>query len=304
MSGAAHLFGSKTHGAVTVVHPLFGAAPIKASIWQRPDDDELATAQTIALMKLFALEDARSPIVRRAAQEAIGLLPLRNAMAEAAAVWVWIRRHVRLVSDVDLARLAGCPEPEEAEVLIRPVDLLRMPQPQGDCDCQAMLGAAMLRALGIDSEFATIAADPADPTTYSHVYVLVKLPCGRELPLDFSHAPGPGWTAISLGKARVWHSQRVGLAGIGRRFLGAIDWGSLLQSGVSSFERIAEARWGQPPVGTYIQTGAAGEKILYRQPPTASALQFPGITAGGSWLSLAAILVVVVILIGLLRGRS
>jgi hypothetical protein len=277
------------------VHLLFGAAPIRASSWRRPEDDELATAQTIALMKLFTLEDAGSPIVRRAAEEAIAALSVRNAMAEAAAVWMWIRRHVRLVSDVELARLAGFPEPEEAEVLIRPVDLLRMPQPQGDCDCQAMLGAAMLRALGIDSEFATIAADPGDPSRYSHVYVLAKMPCGRQVPLDFSHAPGPGWMALSLGKTRVWYSRRVGL--------GAVDWGGLLKIGTQTTADILKARYGQPPVGTYIQSGPSGQTI-YRQPEGASALQFPGISASGSWVTYAAILVAVVILIGLMKGRS
>jgi len=50
-------------------------------------------------------------------------------------------------------------QPELAEVLIRPVDLLAMRTPSGDCDDFSMLAAAMLRALGIRASFKTAAAD-------------------------------------------------------------------------------------------------------------------------------------------------
>lgn len=50
--------------------------------------------------------------------------------------------------------------------------------------------------------------------------------------------------------------------------LGAIDWGSLVQTGVEAGAKIATARYGQPPEGTYIQQG---NNVLYRQPAGASA---------------------------------
>jgi hypothetical protein len=245
-------------------------------------------------MKLFTLEDSRSPIVQRAAQQAIASQGSPSALAQVGAVWAWIRRHVRLVSDAELARLAGIEDPEEAEVLVRPVDILNMPQPMGDCDCQAMLGAAMLAALEIPSEFVTIAAAPDDPDRYSHVYVLAQLPGGRQVPLDFSHAPGPGWVALSLGKARVWYSPRVGLGAIN------IDWGGLIKTGVESTADILKARYAQPPVGTYIQKNG---QVTYRQPAGASALAIPGVSASGSWLTIGAVLIVIVLLLAMMGKR-
>lgn len=61
-------------------------------------------------------------------------------------VWARIRQDVQFRDDAELARGITA-DPEQAEVLIRPVDLVTMPRPQGDCDDQAMLCASMLRAL-------------------------------------------------------------------------------------------------------------------------------------------------------------
>lgn len=293
-----------------IAHPLFGVAPIRATTWRRPEDDEAATAQTVAAMAEFIRQDACHPLIRQATYEAVGALR-GDPAADVAAVFRWIKRRVRFIEDRELARLGGFPAPDQAEVLVRPVDLLTMPQPAGDCDCQAMLGAAMLRALGIDSELVTIAADPGDRSRYSHVYLAAILPGGARVPLDLSHGRYPGWAARTLGKVRTWSiNMPQSLKGLGFDLPTAagngslgIDWAAILQTGVETGAKIATAQWGQPPAGTYTQTGPQGS-VYYRQPEgTSAALQFPTTQISGNWVTVAVIAALGLVLILALRGR-
>jgi len=215
-------------------------------------------------MREYATADAASPAVRAAAAAALAQYPELNPPA---AVWHWIKRHVRLVRDSDLARdLAGVPD--DAEVLVRPVDLLAMPQPAGDCDDCAMLTAAMLSALGIPARFRTVAEDENGP--YSHVYVIARY-AGREIPLD-SHGPYPGWEARTAGKHRDWATRSTDTMGQ----LGISDfWKELIRTGAGTGLDIAKARYGQPPSGTFIQQTDQG-RLFYRQPEHAAPYTFPG----------------------------
>lgn len=276
-------------------HPQF-STPVQATIHQvESGDDETATAQTIRLMAQYARDDSRSPIVRRAAAEAAGMATDNSPSAIAAAVWSWIRGHIRFQLDSTTAAPVTN-TPDQAELLIRPIDLLTMPQPAGDCDDQSMLCAAMLRALGIDSAFKTVAADASAPDLYSHVYVVADTPVGA-IALDCSHGPHPGWEVRPAGKSRTWRIETMPQ-------LGSIDWGSLLETGVKAGASIATARYGQPPEGTYIQQG---NNVVYRQPTGSSALAYPGVglNVGGSSTSTSLLLIVgaVVLLFALGRNR-
>lgn len=272
-------------------HPQF-RGPVNATVFPVPDDDEAATAQTIALMAHYVRQDSKSPIVRRAAAEAAQGAQGNDVRSLAAAVWGWVRRHVKFISDrVPAAAIVR--DADLAELLIRPVDLLTMPEPAGDCDDQSMLCAAMLRALGIETAFRTVAADPKEPQLYSHVYVVAYGPEG-EFPLDCSHGPSPGWEVKPAGKVRTWKVEEM-------KPLGAIDWGEILQIGVKTGSDIAKARWAQPPAGTYIQRGS---DVIYRQPEGASPLTFPGVglqVGGGSGSSLLLIIGAVALLVALTR---
>ncbi|GIU80927.1 MAG: hypothetical protein KatS3mg005_4165 [Bryobacteraceae bacterium] len=272
-------------------HPQF-RGPVNATIYSTPDDDEAATAQTIALMAHYVRQDSRSPIVRRAAAEAAEQAKGKDVPALAAAVWRWIRARVRFVADsVPASALTN--KPELAELLIRPVDLLTMPDPAGDCDDQSMLCAAMLRALGVETAFRTVAADPAQPQFYSHVYVIAYGPAG-EIALDCSHGREPGWEVKPAGKVRTWRIEAV-------KTLGAIDWGELIKIGAQTGSEIAKARFGQPPAGTYIQDR---DRVIYRQPEGASPLTFPGVglqVGAGSGGSLLLIIGAVVLLLAVSR---
>lgn len=285
----------------TVLHPRF-ERPIRYTAYRRAPDDEQATADTIGLMHRFVAQDARAPSVRAAAYQAIAHLPARHEPKEIEAVFWWVRRHVRLIEDSELAAPLTGVDASEVEVLIRPVDLLVMTEPAGDCDCQAMLAAAMLRALGIHSVFQTIAADRRDLSLYSHVHLVAYPSRGAPVALDVSHGPGPGWSAPALGKARTWRQPMMTLRAVG------VDWGSVLQTGietgVTTTSAILKARLAVPPAGTYIQKTQQGE-TFYRQLPGASAaLQFPTTQITGGWTSIVLLAVVALVLILALRGRS
>lgn len=291
MTGAAHgqMVAKQTqHPPHTpqsgaLLHPDF-AGLTRYQITRRPDDDDAATAQTVAAMFGLMRADAINPIVRRAAAAATQ----GNPADLPAAVFRYVKSRVRFRDDAQAAApLAGITDPAEAEVLIRPVDLLTMPTPAGDCDCHAMLTGALLLALGIEPELVTIAADPQHPETYSHVYARARTTRGS-IALDTSHGPAPGWEAPAAGKSRVWRLDEM-------QTLGAIDWNAILKTGVEAGTKIATARYGVAPEGTYQQTG---ESVFYRQPANSGPLQFPGlnVTGGYTWI-LAALGVLTLVLI-------
>lgn len=232
-----------------------------------PGDDE-ATAVTIAHMAGYAKQDSLSPIVRRAALEAATDARGDDPASIAEAVFRWIQRRIRFQVDQATAKPVW-QDADNTEVLIRPVDLLTMPRPAGDCDDFSMLCASMLRSLGIETSFKTVAADPDAPQLFSHVYVIAHTPQG-ELPLDTSHGDRPGWEVRSAGKSRLWRVEDA------MSQLGALpQWATeLIKVGGQTGAKIAEARFGQPPEGTYIQRG---NEIFFRQPRGSGPFAFPGI---------------------------
>ncbi len=214
-------------------------------------------------MAELARQDARHPIVQRAAYAAIA--GAAGPRKEAAAIHAWIRGRVRFVDDSQLAGFR--PEPADAEVLVRPVDLLTMPSPQGDCDDSSMLCAAMLRAVGIPAAFATVAANPREPDVYSHVYTVAVLPDGP-LALDCSTQrgvdPRPGWEVRPAGKSRLWPIEESAmLRGLGFEYTpppvttGAQSpWWGLVNTGINTAGTIFAARYGRPALdeGEYVRT--------------------------------------------------
>lgn len=276
----------------SITHPQF-STPVQATIVDVEGDDEQATAQTIRLMTQYAREDSRSPIVRRAAAAAVAGVAAGDVLGQAKAIWQWIRDRVRFQLDSDTATPIT-DTPDQAELLIRPVDILTMPHPAGDCDDQSMLCASMLRAVGIDSAFRTVAADASAPALYSHVYVVANLPSG-ELALDCSHGPYAGWEVRPAGKSRTWRIEQMQL--------GEIDWGKIFEIGATAGAKIATARYGQPPAGTYIQQG---ESVTYRQPEGSSALAYPGVglNVGGSTTGTSLLLIVGAMILLFAMGRK
>lgn len=259
--------------------------------------DEAATGDTAGIMAAVIREDSLSSLVRTAAAAAIAGTPQTDA-ARLAAVHRWIRQHVKFREDSAIAAaLRGLGiTPADTEVLIRPADLLRMPVAMGDCDDFSMLAAAMLRSLGYRVALVTIAADPAAPHTYSHVYVVVHTAKG-DIAIDASHGPRAGWYAPAAGKARVWEVDSL------QRTLGDTNWidvptygpAAPASSGMPSWatnlitigaQAGADiARMAATPTGYYQQVTPQGTTTL-RQQPGAAAFTLPGTSLGTSGTTL------------------
>jgi Transglutaminase-like superfamily len=175
-------------------HPGF-QGPVNVYRTQLSDDPETAVVQTIQHMAAFARADSESPAFKQLAAQMRGS-DLRDTCSRC---WNWIRARVAFVSDRRLAE----PIPDSgdvSEVLIRPVDLIRMQYAEGDCDDFAMLGAALGRALGLPVYFVTVAADPKAPDQFSHVYLEFA-----GIPFDASHGPYMGWEVQNrFGKRALW----------------------------------------------------------------------------------------------------
>lgn len=189
-------------------HPVLGA--VRYQITEVSDDPDTQVEETIGLMRRYALQDSRNPIfLQESATAAVSEDPLAD-------VWAFISRkdgirQMQFVSDELTARPWGDIGRWRpiVETLIRPVDQVVIPNPQGDCDDFSMYGAAHLMARGIPVCYCTVAADGSDPFIYSHVY-LVAYPqsgprAGQRVPVDLSHGPYLGWeTENRFGKRREW----------------------------------------------------------------------------------------------------
>jgi hypothetical protein len=118
-----------------------------------------AIRKTILHMHALVIgpEGVGHPDVRVAALEAVrGSVKNLN---EIDFVLDWVKKHIEFRG-------------ENAETLQSPVVTLQLGA--GDCDDHSILIAALLRSLGYNVQFKTVAAQRADPTQFSHVYVIVQ----------------------------------------------------------------------------------------------------------------------------------
>jgi hypothetical protein len=225
---------------------------------------QLATAGTIADMWELSLDGAADADVQRIAQS---LVAGRSPSAALDAIWRWAADFVRYQSDEDTNLALGR---VGSEALIGPAQLVRAPQPAGDCDEYAMLIAALLLAvpeLGIRPSFRTIAADPTRPDEFSHVYVIATGPAVGTVALDASHGTYSGWEARSgavtrmgrtvtwVGGAQDWHA--AALRGM-HNSLGDLSLGDL------SYEPPAASTWKQAAINLF---PIAGQIALDRLTP-------------------------------------
>lgn len=275
-------------------HPAFGA-PVNLRVTAQPVADEPKTLDTVSHMAYATAADALQPAFIALAYALGG-----RQIGGLANLFAWVKQNVRFVPDAKIARLAGLPD--DTEVLIRPVDLITMRDPQGDCDDFSMLTACLGLASGRRVALKTIAA-AADPNYYTHVYALVEDDDGTFRPMDTSHGPYPGWEAIPTGKTRVWPIDQSALSG-GSSFmhnLSAIDWGAIVGKSVDAASNIFTARFAVPPVGTTIQTPQGVVTRPYQGDP----LTFPGVSistpGNGSVLWIVGGVLVAVIALSTLR---
>jgi len=191
----------------------FGSLPIQGTITEVSDDPDTQVAQVISLMTSYVLADAKTPEILADAREALAI----NPSDPVAAVWEYVKSKIDFTRDEaqasHFARLlqqlrAGATPDQVVEILIRPVDMHHMTafgrRGREDCDGFSMYAGALLLALGVPCSFVTVAADPMDPTIYSHVYT-VAYAGGIRRPCDSSHGAWAGWEAENrYGKRKEW----------------------------------------------------------------------------------------------------
>ncbi len=172
-------------------HPSYGSIQYEAT--SISDDPDTQVAQTCALMAKYVREDADSPEILTDCIEASGSTDPATIAADC---WAFVRGRIQFVNDEVTAQpFTGMFRDGIVETLVRPRDMSAMQGKRtGDCDDFSMYLAALLTANNIPCKFVTLAADPADPSRYSHVYVAAYID-GQRLPLDASHGPHAGWEA-------------------------------------------------------------------------------------------------------------
>ena len=186
------------------IHPTMGQVAYRVD--PVSSDPDFQVAQTIDMMRRYALEDVSDPYLYMDAQASAAPDPITG-------VWRTVTGRMRFREDEESAE--GMPAPENAElaeVLIRPRDVARTAGVYGDCDDFSQYTAALLLANGIPCSFCTIAAEPQEPGRYSHVYTVAYVPMSDgsrlRVPMDTSHGPmfghGPGWESPVAFRRREW----------------------------------------------------------------------------------------------------
>jgi hypothetical protein len=186
-----------------IFHPAFGHE-INVDATPLSEDPDTQVAQVIDMMVTYSDVDSNAPEIRADALRACAMANgdcIRGNFDD-------VKRSIRFVQDEDTGEpfTAWLKQAHDGdgipEVLVRPVDMRRMADPQGDCDCFATTMRARLLSLGIPAGFVTVAVDPDDPGRFSHVYNFADCSggaCGPmwngRVPLDTSHGAYPGWEA-------------------------------------------------------------------------------------------------------------
>ena len=175
-------------------------------------DPDLATQQTVDKMQALIAQAANDPAIDWACDLALGPARKQNPNTRfiCAAVWMWIKRHVKLVEDNILVRVITGADQDQLDLLIAPSALLRMTPACGDCATFAMLASAMLNCLGVDNQLVAAAVNPEKPTIFSHAYCQVELPEGGRFVMDVSHGkfPGEEVPAWRISRKQVWDVPR------------------------------------------------------------------------------------------------
>lgn len=123
--------------------------------------------QTVNQMRGLVDAALRDPSIIRLATDIVRGVPAFDDLAEANALYEWVRRNIRFTKD-----------PVNKEKLYPPAELLKIRA--GDCDDISMLMGTLLMAVGYPARLMTVAANGDE---FSHVYVEANID-GQWIPLD------------------------------------------------------------------------------------------------------------------------
>lgn len=153
-------------GGATTSMPLAGTA-----------DDK--TAQTIAAMRAFVHDTDRTGVVNQWAVRLAASCPQKNYLCQMRRIYDTLKLNIRFKADAFGVEHLRHPDILVAEITRNTNAMIHC---SADCDDVAMLGAALLRAMGFRAAFITTATMPGAP--FSHVYYGAQLPGGDFVPQD------------------------------------------------------------------------------------------------------------------------
>ena len=163
-----------------------------------------SVADTLGLMAGHVNRAIASPQIAKALLDA-GVNRNQDEDEKISKIFRFLKSKVRFIEDEkQLAEIFAEAHPNGRELLIRPEVLLSMNRPQGDCDDFSMLGCSMLRAVGVRTDFVTVAADSNSPGVWSHVFCQVTKQDGSKVAFDASHGDYVGWETNKQGRRQVW----------------------------------------------------------------------------------------------------
>lgn len=170
--------------------------PFRMRRWKIGHGDS-AINKTVAHMQLLVLgpEGVGHPLVRVAAIEAArGAVKNIN---EIETVLAWMKQRIEFRG-------------EHAETLQSPVVTLQLGA--GDCDDHSVLMAAILKSLGYQVQFKTVATQQVNPYQFSHVYVIVKDKRSGEWRALDSTVPGSfaGWEPPTMYRQKTYPLRGLG----------------------------------------------------------------------------------------------
>lgn len=168
-------------------------------------DGDAGTAHTIREMEklLWGPQGVRSWVVMQAAADAVR--GTERGVPELDSIFNWVKDHIEFRG-------------EAGEVLQSPEATINLGM--GDCDCQAVLVAALARSRGYETDFRTVAMQGSEGE-YSHVYALARdRETGQWVPMDTTvERAWPGWEPDQIAREKTYGAAS-GNGGLLGRLLG------------------------------------------------------------------------------------
>lgn len=198
----------------------------------------------------------RSPEVNRLAISILdsGGAREHDQLSAAKTIYNWVRSNFRFVPDVISYDEKWNPVGYET---LRPIEeIIRVRA--GDCDdINGVLLPSLLGSVGIAVRLVTVAADPDQPGSFSHIYPEALID-GQWIAVDAAR-PGArfGREPEHWDRKRIWGLSNGGYQDVGRlnglgfeydpdTSGGRIDWGSIIQAGIEATPKIIGASRAAP----------------------------------------------------------
>lgn len=187
------------------------------------ENSDNLTTQTVEQMALLIKESIADDVTQSVAQRVCESWVSDDPRVVVSAVWWFAKNTIKFVLDESAVhQMFG--KRNAIELLVSPALMLRSRKMQGDCDDFTMMICALLGCRGLGYEIITVAANPRDPGTFSHVYCRAILPDGSRVPLDASHGKYPGWQVPTghVSRFQAWDAD-----GNAVQDAGSNNWGGL-----------------------------------------------------------------------------